>query len=67
MSNYDSNSDWCSFFNSDEEVNEIEIKDIILEYCNNETESINKDQIKWRDFKDYKDAGINFRHSIKLV
>ena len=29
-----------AFSNSGEEVNEIEIKDIILEYCNNETDSI---------------------------
>ena len=43
MSNYDSNSNWYSLFNSDEEVNEIEIKDVILEYCNNETESMLND------------------------
>ena len=26
-----------------------------------------KDRLEWRDFKDHKDVGINFGHSIKLV
>ena len=73
MSNYDSNSDWCSFFNSGEEGNEMEIEDIMLECCNHETVSAqndqlgNKDRVKWRDKKDHKDVAINFGHSAKLV
>ena len=73
MSNYDSNSDWCSFFNSGEEGNEMEIEDIMLECYNHETVSAqndqlgNKDRVKWRDKKDHKDVAINFGHSAKLV
>ena len=49
MSNDDSNSDWCSFFNSGEEVDEMEIEDTMLECWNHETESVQDDQLRSKD------------------
>ena len=46
MSNYDCNSDQYSFLNSGKEVNEIKIEDVILEFYNNETESVQNDQLE---------------------
>ena len=49
MNNEHRNSDWCSFFNSGEDVNGIGIEDVALECWNHETESVQDDQLRSKD------------------
>ena len=49
MSNEHRNSDWWSFYNSGEEVDETGIEDATLEFWNHEIESVQDEQLGNKD------------------